>query len=83
MPPLFLQRQQPRLGQLGEMAARRLRRNPGDIGKLGGGLRPSVLQHAEDVGAGGIAEQRGDGGEIDWGAHPIEVALIDRPIQRR
>src|SRR5258708_16470213 len=83
MPPLFLQRQQPRLRQLGEMAARRLRRYPGDIGELRGGLRPPVLEPAAAVGAGGIADERGDGGEIDWRAHALEVVVIAERIQRR
>jgi hypothetical protein len=56
--PLLLFGQQAARNQLGEMRARRLRRDPGFLGKLGRGESPAVHQRAEHVRAGRNPDQR-------------------------
>ena len=64
MAPLHGDRQQATLHQLGEMAARRLRRDARDPGELLRRQRAPVHQRVQHVGAGRIAHQMGDLGEI-------------------
>src|SRR6185312_11676887 len=71
--PLLLRHEQPRLGQLGEVAAGGLRRDTRGIGELARGERPPVHQGTEHVGASRIAEQRRDFGDLyafPHGPHP-------------
>ena len=55
--------------ELAEVAARGLRRHVGRVGKLGRGQGAAVEQRTEDIGARRIADEGGDGGEIEDFAH--------------
>ena len=55
--------QQPRLGEFGQMAARRLRGDAGAIGKLACGQRLTAHQSRHHIGPGAIAHQRPDLGK--------------------
>lgn len=57
VPTLLLNRYQPRRGQLGEMAARRLRRDTGNTSKLGCGERTPVHESMQHSGASGISSE--------------------------
>ncbi len=83
VPPLLLKGKQPRVGELGEMAAGRLRRYSSDIGQFGRGLGAPILEHGEDVGTRRVAEQRGDGGEVDGVAHVKDIGVITLRIERQ
>src|SRR3546814_4360461 len=68
MPALGQHAQQVGGHQLAEMAAGGLRGDPGDQRQFLGGAGAAIHQGAQDIGAGGIAEQGGDGGELWLGA---------------
>ena len=77
MPAAALDAHEVRVQQLGEVAARGRRRDSRLKSKLLGGERATVGQRIEDVGAGGIAEQRAEHREGRCGLHrPI---MADRP----
>ena len=56
-------------GELAEMAARGLRRDVRRVGEFARGQRAAVEQRDQHVGARRIADQRGDGGDIEDLAH--------------
>src|SRR3954447_7079801 len=55
--------------ELAQVTARGLRRYVRRVGKLARGQRPPIEQRGEDIRAGRIADQCGDGGEIENLAH--------------
>ncbi len=64
MPALFHAGNQAGLGQLAEMAARGLRRDAGGMRQFTGGERAAAHQRGQHVGAGRIADQRGNFGHL-------------------
>lgn len=58
MSALLGEHQKPRIDHLGEMTARRLRRNPGRICKLASGQSATVKQRHQNVGASRVPDQR-------------------------
>src|SRR6185437_11228995 len=82
VPTLLLWHQQPRLGQLGEMAAGGLRRDAGGIGELAGGEGAPVHQGAQHIGTGRVADQRGDLGDLHAFAHASDPSA-DLPSRLR
>ena len=61
------------VGQLGEVAAGGLRRDAGRIGELARGQCAAVKQRAQDVGARGIAHQRGHFGNFQNALHAANM----------
>ncbi|MEY9273749.1 hypothetical protein ABIE90_003646 [Bradyrhizobium diazoefficiens] len=64
MPALLLRLDQPAGLELRKVRARRLRRDAGLLRELARGQRASVHQRREHVGAGGVADQRSDHGDV-------------------
>jgi len=68
--------EQPGLGQLGEVAAGRLRRDAGGVGELLGGERAAVHQRAQDVGARRIADRRRNLGQVGSDRHAGDSSAL-------
>jgi len=62
------------VGELGEMAARGLRRHMRDIGELARRIGAAVHQRAQDIGARRIAHQRGDRRHVENLCHAVMIA---------
>ena len=59
MPPVGLHGEEPRVGQLSEVAAGRRSADPGLVGQHAGGQCPSVVQGQQHLAARGVGEQAG------------------------
>ena len=71
---LFFRFQELRLGELRQMPAGGLQGHAGGFGKLACGQRASVHQRRQDVGAGRVADQRGNIGDQGSVFHTSMVA---------
>ena len=86
VPALLLRLYQAAGLELGEMRARGLRRDAGFLRKLAGGERAAAEQRRQHVGAGGIADQRGNHGDIGAFFHSsmlTEVSIRSKPLCSR
>ena len=69
VPALRLDGDEAAVEELREMAARGRRGDAGEEGELLRGPRPSVHEREKDARAGGIADDRGNPGEVEFRAH--------------
>jgi hypothetical protein len=76
VPALLLKREEPGSGELAQVRARRLRRDPSGIGELAGGQRSAGHQGQEHVRSRWIPNQRSDFGNEGPRHHAARIALI-------
>ena len=80
VPALLVDGEQTALGQLAEVPACGLRRYPTDIGEFRRGQRAAVEQNGQDIGAGRVADQRGNLGDRWLGS--VHAANLRQPKRR-